>query len=154
MHSYSLTLGPAMRDGEGAARSHTSRGCAAHAVQPLRPGGLTGGAMVRRAYRQRSLVEVLLPDADKLWDSTLRQIDALLDDDVLVDRVAEALAQRHPQSRRRGRLGRPPPWFCGCWSSSISTTGASMSASGRCGAAWCTAPSAESTASACRTRRR
>jgi len=35
--------------------------------------------MVRRAYRQRSLVEVLLPDADKLWDSTLRQIDALLD---------------------------------------------------------------------------
>jgi IS5 family transposase len=63
--------------------------------------------MVRRAYRQRSLIEVLLPDADKLWDSTLRQIDALLDDDVLVDRVAEALAQRHPQSQRRGRLGTP-----------------------------------------------
>src|SRR3989475_6615667 len=63
--------------------------------------------MVRRAYRQRSLVEVLLPDADKLWDSTLRQIDALLDDEVLVDRVAEALAQRHPQSGRRGRLGTP-----------------------------------------------
>ncbi len=63
--------------------------------------------MVRRAYQQRSLVEVLLPDADKLWDSTLRQIDAVLDDDVLVDRVAEALAQRHLQSRRRGRLGTP-----------------------------------------------
>ena len=63
--------------------------------------------MVRRAYRQRSLVEVLLPDADKLWDATLRQIDVVLDDDVLVDRVAEALAQRHPQSRRRGRLGTP-----------------------------------------------
>src|SRR5437870_3945426 len=63
--------------------------------------------MVRRAYRQRSLVEVLLPDADKLWDSTLRQIDVVLDDDVLVDRVAEALAQRHAQSRRRGRLGTP-----------------------------------------------
>src|SRR2546428_10662781 len=107
MHSYSLTLGPAMRDGEGAARSHMSRCCAAHAVHPLRPGGLTGGAMVRRAYRQRSLVEVLLPDADKLWDSTLRQIDALLDDEVLVDRVAEALAQPHPQSGRRGRLGAP-----------------------------------------------
>src|SRR5881296_2355826 len=82
-------------------------GCAAHAVHPLRPGGLTGGTMVRRAYRQRSLVEVLLPDADKLWDSTLRQIDALLDDDVLVDRVTEALAQRHPQSQCRGRLGTP-----------------------------------------------
>ena len=63
--------------------------------------------MVRRAYRQRSLVEVLLPDADKLWDPTLRRIDTLLDDDALVDRVAEALAQRHPESRRRGRLGTP-----------------------------------------------
>src|SRR5438874_2036366 len=107
MHSYSLTAERAMRDGEGAARSHTSRGCAAHAVHSLRPSGLTGGAMVRRAYRQRSLVEVLLTDDDKLWDATLRQIDVVLDDDVLVDRVAEALAQRHPQSRRRGRLGAP-----------------------------------------------
>jgi hypothetical protein len=62
--------------------------------------------MVRRAYRQRSLVEVLLPDADKLWDPALRQIDAVLDD-ALVDRVAEALARRHPESRRRGRLGTP-----------------------------------------------
>src|SRR2546428_12739885 len=96
----SLTIGRTIRDREGAARIHSAR-YAAHAVS------LTGGAMVRRAYRQRSLVEVLLPDGDKLWDSTLRQIDTLLDDDVLVDRVAEALAQRHPQSRRRGRLGTP-----------------------------------------------
>ena len=57
--------------------------------------------------RQRSLVEVLLPDADKLWDPTLRRIDTLLDDEVLVDRVATALAQRHPESQRRGRLGTP-----------------------------------------------
>jgi AhpD family alkylhydroperoxidase len=63
--------------------------------------------MVRRAYRQRSLVEVLLPDADRLWDPTLRRIDEVLDDEVLVDRVAAALAQRHPQSQRRGRLGTP-----------------------------------------------
>jgi transposase, IS5 family len=63
--------------------------------------------MVRRAYSQRSLIEVLLPDADKLWDPTLRRIDMLLDDDGLVDRVAEALARRHPQSQRRGRLGTP-----------------------------------------------
>src|SRR5213593_4850541 len=107
MHDYSLTVRQAMRDGEGAARSHTSRGCAAHAVQPLRPSRLTGGAMVRRAYRQRSLVEVLLPDADKLWDPALRRIDALLEDEVLVDRVTEALAQRHPRSQCRGRLGTP-----------------------------------------------
>src|SRR5213593_430747 len=103
MHNNSLTARQAMRDGERAARSHRSRGCAAHAVHPLRPNGLIGGAMVRRAYRQRSLVEVLLPDADKLWDSTLRQIDAVLDDEILVDRVTEALARRHPQSRRRRR---------------------------------------------------
>ena len=76
-------------------------------VHSRRPSGLTGGAMVRRAYRQRSLVEVLLPDADEVWDLTLRRIDTLLDDDVLVDRVAEALAQRHPESQRRGRLGTP-----------------------------------------------
>src|SRR3989441_391168 len=96
MHSYSLTLRHAMRDGEGAARSLTRRAAAQLTrCTPLRPGGLTGGAMVRRAYRQRSLVEVLLPDADKLWDSTLRQIDALLDDEVLVDRDAEEIGRAH-----------------------------------------------------------
>jgi transposase, IS5 family len=63
--------------------------------------------MVRRAYRQRTLIEVLLPDADKLWDPTLRRIDELLDDEGLVDCVAEALARRHPQSQRRGRPGTP-----------------------------------------------
>ena len=63
--------------------------------------------MVRRAYRQRSLVEVLLPDSDKLWDPALRRIDTLLDDDVLTDRIADALARRHPQSQRRGRYGTP-----------------------------------------------
>src|SRR5437773_9173091 len=96
----SLTIGAVIRDREGAARIRSAR-YAAHAVS------LLGGTMVRRAYRQRSLVEVLLPDGDKLWDSTLRRIDAVLDDDVLIDRVAEALARRHPQSRRRGRLGTP-----------------------------------------------
>src|SRR6266581_2362442 len=95
-----LTIDTVIRDREGAARIHSAR-YAAHAVS------LLGGAMVRRAYRQRSLVEVLLPDGDKRWDPTLRQIDTLLDDDVLIDRVTEALAQRHPQSQRRGRLGTP-----------------------------------------------
>jgi len=63
--------------------------------------------MVRRAFVQRSLVEVLLPDGDKLWDPTLRAIDAVLTDDELVDRVVEALGRRHRQSRRRGRPGTP-----------------------------------------------
>jgi hypothetical protein len=63
--------------------------------------------MVRRTYRQRSLVEVLLPDADKLWDPVLRQIDLVLEDEDLVDQVTVALTRRHPLSARRGRLGTP-----------------------------------------------
>ena len=63
--------------------------------------------MVRRAYTQRSLVEVLLPDSDKLWDPVLRRIDTVLEDAMVIDRVAEALARRYPNSPRRGRLGTP-----------------------------------------------
>jgi IS5 family transposase len=63
--------------------------------------------MVRRAFVQRSLVEVLLPDGDKLWDSVLRAIDEVLTDDELVDHVVEALGRRHRRSRQRGRPGTP-----------------------------------------------
>jgi IS5 family transposase len=63
--------------------------------------------MVRRTYPQRTLVEVLLPDANKLWDPVLRQIDLVLDDEDLVDQVTAALTRRHPLSARRGRLGTP-----------------------------------------------
>jgi hypothetical protein len=63
--------------------------------------------MVRRAYEQRSLIEALLPDADKLWDPTLRRIDTLLEDGALIELIAETLARRHPHSSRRGRLGTP-----------------------------------------------
>jgi len=63
--------------------------------------------MVRRAYAQRSVFEVLLPDADKLWDPVLREVDTLLDDEPLVDVIVDALARRHPLSRRRGRLSTP-----------------------------------------------
>jgi IS5 family transposase len=69
--------------------------------------GHLGGAMVRRAYAQRSVFEVLLPDADKLWDPILREVDTLLDDEPLVDVIVDALARRHPLSRRRGRLSTP-----------------------------------------------
>src|SRR6266487_2280255 len=101
--AFYLTAPERTRDGERAARRGSTRGYAAHAVRTLRPAGLTGGAMVRRAYTQRSLVEVLLPDGDKLWDPILRRIDAILDDDDLIDRMAEALARRHPRSRCLGR---------------------------------------------------
>jgi len=63
--------------------------------------------MVQRTYTQRSLVEVLRPDAGKLWDPALRQMDAPLEDEALLDQVTAALSRRHPARARRGRLGIP-----------------------------------------------
>lgn len=63
--------------------------------------------MVRRRQRERSVWEVVLPDADKLWPDALRRIDQLIDDEALVEGIAEALERRWPHSRRRGRPGTP-----------------------------------------------
>jgi len=63
--------------------------------------------MVQRRQRDRSLFEVLLPDGHKLWSDWLRKIDTLLEDEAVTEVVAQALERRWPQSRRRGRLGRP-----------------------------------------------
>jgi IS5 family transposase len=71
---------------------------------PLTP---AGDFMIRLAYAQRSLVEVLLPDGEKLWDPVLRRIDAELEDEGLLDVMVEALARRRPLSQRRGRPGTP-----------------------------------------------
>jgi transposase, IS5 family len=63
--------------------------------------------MVRRRQRERSLFEVLLPDGHKLWPDWLRRIDTLLEDEAVIEVVAQALEKRWPQSRRRGREGTP-----------------------------------------------
>jgi IS5 family transposase len=42
-----------------------------------------------------------------LWPDWLRKIDTLLEDDAVIEVVAQALERRWPQSRRRGRLGTP-----------------------------------------------
>ena len=63
--------------------------------------------MVQRRQRERSLFEVLLPDGHKLWPDWLRKIDTLLEDDAVIEVVAQALEKRWPQRRRRGRLGTP-----------------------------------------------
>ena len=57
--------------------------------------------------RERSLFEVLLPDGHKLWPDWLRKIDTLLEDEAVIEVVAQALEARWPQSRRRGRPGTP-----------------------------------------------
>jgi transposase, IS5 family len=63
--------------------------------------------MVRRRQRERSLFEVLLPDGHKLWPDWLRRIDTLLEDEAVIEVVAQSLEARWPQSRRRGRPGTP-----------------------------------------------
>lgn len=63
--------------------------------------------MVRRRQGQRTLWEAVLPDADKLWPESLRRIDALLEDEAVLETVAHALEARWPQSRRCGRPGTP-----------------------------------------------
>ena len=62
---------------------------------------------VQRRQRERSLFEVLLPDGHKLWPDWLRKIDTLLEDEAVIEVVAQGLERRWPQSRRRGRLGTP-----------------------------------------------
>jgi IS5 family transposase len=63
--------------------------------------------MVQRRQRERSLFEVFLPDGHKLWPDWLRKIDTVLEDEAVVETVAQALEARWPQSRRRGRPGTP-----------------------------------------------
>lgn len=63
--------------------------------------------MVRRRQRERSVWEVVLPDGDRLWPASLRRIDELLDDEALIEVVAQALEARWPHSRRCGRAGTP-----------------------------------------------
>jgi IS5 family transposase len=63
--------------------------------------------MVQRRQRERSLFEVLLPDGHKLWPDWLRKIDTLLEDEAVIEAVAQGLERRWPQSRRRGRPGTP-----------------------------------------------
>jgi IS5 family transposase len=48
-----------------------------------------------------------LPDGHKLWPDWLRKINTLLEDDAVIEVVAQGLEARWPQSRRRGRPGTP-----------------------------------------------
>jgi IS5 family transposase len=52
--------------------------------------------MVQRRQRERSLFEVLLPDGHKLWPDWLRKIDTLLEDEAVIEVVAQG-------SRNAGR---------------------------------------------------
>ena len=55
--------------------------------------------MVQRRQRERSLFEVFLPDGHKLWPDWLRRIDTLLEDEVAIDTVVQALEARWPHRK-------------------------------------------------------
>jgi IS5 family transposase len=64
---------------------------------------------VIKAHRlQRNFGDGLIAaEVNDLHEAWMRQVDAMLDDDAIVSAVYQALAQRHPNSRRRGRQGFP-----------------------------------------------
>jgi IS5 family transposase len=71
--------------------------------------------MIGRLHRQSSLFYVAFHrEASLIKDDLLEPIDALLEDEELIDLVREALGRRHPQSRTRGRRGIAPDRLLRC----------------------------------------
>jgi len=59
-----------------------------------------------RRQGQRSFADGFITEqVDEFWDDWMRAVDHVLDDDVLVVTVYEALVTRRPRSRTRGRPG-------------------------------------------------
>jgi transposase, IS5 family len=67
--------------------------------------------VIQRRHQQRNLFEAVIGSVEQLIDGVieppLRRLDELVADEALLDAVMEELAQRYPQSRRRGRPGTP-----------------------------------------------
>jgi hypothetical protein len=71
-------------------------------------GGARGKVVIERWRAQRSFGDGLIAaEVGDLHEAWMRRVDRVLDDPQIVAAVYEALAQRHPQSRRRGRRGAP-----------------------------------------------
>lgn len=58
-------------------------------------------------YKQMNLFDSIVPMTAVQMDPELQQIDHLLDDDTLFQRVKNDLSKRHPQTLRRGRRSTP-----------------------------------------------
>ena len=64
--------------------------------------------MIEISRRQLSFADGLIADeVSDLWEDWMRQVDAVLTDQDLLNTVYEALARRWPNSRTRGRKGTP-----------------------------------------------
>jgi len=65
-------------------------------------------AMLKLRHQQPSLWHRgLAEDIEGVWEHWMRRVDELLEDERLLDTVYEAQGERHPQSRRRGRMQTP-----------------------------------------------
>ena len=62
--------------------------------------------MLRNRYDRTDLF-ALVPQLGLRFEPQLEQLDRLLDDDELVDRVRDDLARRYPRTRSRGRPSTP-----------------------------------------------
>ena len=62
--------------------------------------------MLRNRYAPTDLF-ALVPQLDLRFEPQLEQLNRLLDDDQIVDRVRDAMARRSPRSRSRGRPSTP-----------------------------------------------
>src|SRR5215472_12176830 len=77
-------------------------------VRTTRRRDAQGRAVIERWRAQRSFGDGLIAaEVADLHEAWMRQADRILDDPQIVAAVYEALAQRHPNSRRRGRRGTP-----------------------------------------------
>src|SRR6266576_3379449 len=66
------------------------------------------GFMTKLRHQQPSLWhQGLTKDIEDLWEPWMRLVDRLLEDEQLLDTIYEAQGERHPQSRRRGRMQTP-----------------------------------------------
>src|SRR6201988_2887989 len=70
--------------------------------------GARGPSVIKTHRAQRSFGDGLIAEEVKdLHEAWMRHADQLLGDPAIVASLDEALAQRHPQSRKRGRPGTP-----------------------------------------------
>ena len=64
--------------------------------------------MIEVCRRQRNFAEGLIAEeVSELWEDWMRHVDEVLGDEALFGIVYEALAQRWPMSRTRGRKNTP-----------------------------------------------
>jgi transposase, IS5 family len=70
--------------------------------------GSAGGSVIEARRLQRSFGDGLIAEEiEDLQEAWMRHVDVVLQDDVIVSTVYQALAHRHPNRRSHGRPGFP-----------------------------------------------